>query len=228
MHRSALEDVLQLAEIAGPRVLQEQLLGVGRELEVRRAELCEHLVGEREKVLSTFAQRRQRHANGTDPVVEVGAKLLLSNGGEQGVMSRREEAHVDRTLADVAHATEPLLFESLEELGLDLEIDVADLVEKERAAIRGLEQSLLRSVRAGERAALVTKELRLDELPGKACAVDVDEWCAAPRADLVNAARKHALTGAGLAEQEHCAVDVAELFDLLLDSFHRARAGLKR
>ena len=56
---------------------------------------------------------------------------------------------------------------------------VADLVEEERAAVRGLELADAPLVGAGERAALVAEELALEELVRDRRAVERDERAAA-------------------------------------------------
>src|SRR5262249_61148186 len=92
------------------------------------------------------------------------------------------EPDVAPPVADVAEPAETSALEDLEELGLDLNVDVADLVEKQRPPVRGLEEAGLRRDRAGERALLVAEELRLEQLPRQAGAVQVQEDLVAARA----------------------------------------------
>ena len=56
-----------------------------------------------------------------------------------------------------------LLLQHAQQLRLQLERDVADLVEKQRAAVRQLEAADPLRDRAGERAALVAEELALQQ-----------------------------------------------------------------
>ena len=55
------------------------------------------------------------------------------------------ELHVHLAVAHVAQAAEALLLEDLQQLGLDLRVEVADLVEEHDAAVGHLEQALLAS-----------------------------------------------------------------------------------
>ena len=62
-----------------------------------------------------------------------------------------------------------------QQLPLDAAADVADLVEKERAAGGLLEQATPRAGRSGEAAAGVAEELALEDALGDGAAVDGDE-----------------------------------------------------
>jgi hypothetical protein len=59
------------------------------------------------------------------------------------------------------------LLKRAEQLGLKRERELGDLVEQQRAAVRGAEQPLARSGRAGEAALLVTEQHRLQHGLGK-------------------------------------------------------------
>ena len=108
-----------------------------------------------------------------------------------------------RTRAVAADALELALLQHAQELRLQLERELADLVEEERAAVGELEAPVRRCSRAGEGALLVAEELALDERRRERRAVDRDERPAAARARLVDRARDELLAGAGLAEEQH-------------------------
>jgi hypothetical protein len=67
------------------------------------------------------------------------------------------------------------LLENAEQLDLDRKRKLADLVEKERAAVGELETAAAPFVGAGEGAALVAEKFALDDRLGKGGAVDRDE-----------------------------------------------------
>src|SRR4029450_12560564 len=72
--------------------------------------------------------------------------------------------------ADRARAAEPLelpLLQELQQLALDLERQVADLVEEQRTAARRLDAADLLLDRAGEGAALIAEQLRLEDAGGQ-------------------------------------------------------------
>src|SRR5262249_12956821 len=128
-------------------------------------------------------------------VAEAAAALSF----EEVLMRRRDQPHVHRAVARFAEAAEALLFENLQQLRLHLQIDVADLVEEHRAAMRGLEQTVLGADRAGERATLVAEELRFKELLRQAGAIQIDERLAGAWTLIVNPARENPFACAGLA-----------------------------
>ena len=98
---------------------------------------------------------------------------------------------------------------------------VADLVEKQRAAARGLDAADLLLDGAGEGAALVAEQLRFDDAGGQARAIDGDEGALVELRAIVDGARRQLLAGAGLAGDEHGGVDLGELADLLEDAGER-------
>ena len=78
--------------------------------------------------------------------------------------------------------------------------------------------------RAGERAALVAEELRLDERLGDRAAVDDEERLVAPVARLVDRARDALLAGAALARDEHRGPGAGDALRQLEDAAHRLGA----
>src|SRR5262249_5141577 len=102
-----------------------------------------------------------------------------------------------------ADALEHLLLEDAQQLGLQLERQVADLVEEERAAVRELETPDALGDGARERAALVPEELALQQAGGNGGAVDRDEGALAALSRVVDGPRDQLLAGSGLAQDEH-------------------------
>ena len=122
-------------------------------------------------------------------------------------------------------AAEPLelaLLQHAQQLHLGGELDVADLVEKQRAAFGELEAPLLARVGAGERPLLVAEELRLDQRVRQRAAADLDERLLRARRVVVDGVRDQLLAGAGFAAQQHRRARPRHLGDLLVDPLHRA------
>ena len=90
-----------------------------------------------------------------------------------------------------------------QQLGLQIEAQVADLVEEQRAAGRQLELAELLLVRAGERAALVAEQRAFDELVRNRRQVDGDERRVAAARLAVQQPREQLLAGSALAEDQH-------------------------
>src|SRR5439155_2580690 len=127
------------------------------------------------------------------PRPDAGLQVLVGRGDQPDV-------HPDRRVtADALHL---LLLDRAQELGLGLERHVADLVEEERAAVRGLELALAPGDRAGERAPLVAEELALDQLLAERRAVHLDQRLRAPRAPVVDRVGDELLPRAARAADE--------------------------
>ena len=80
-------------------------------------------------------------------------------------------------------------------------------------------------VGAGERAADVAEQLRLEQRLGDRRAVDLDERHVALRAAVVNGARDELLAGAGLAGDEHRALGIGDALGPADDLLHRPAAA---
>src|SRR5262249_24514686 len=143
--RRALEDVAQLADVAGPRVRHQAAHGArgedgGPSTELGR-DADEEVFGERGQVLAPVPARDPWQRYGVDPVVEVAAEGLAPDVLREVLGRGRDEPDARAPVAALSEPPEPPLLEDLQELGLNREVDVADLVEKERAAVGGLEEA---------------------------------------------------------------------------------------
>ena len=75
----------------------------------------------------------------------------------------RDQTDIDRQRLRSADAFKLTLLQHAQQLHLNCRTQIADLVEKQCAAIRQLETTLVRLRRRSKRALLVTKQLRLDQ-----------------------------------------------------------------
>ena len=93
------------------------------------------MLDEQRDVAAALAQRRHVHADDREAVVEVLAERLLRDLGAQVAVGRGDDAHVDllvRVGADLAHRA---LVEHAQQRRLQVERQLADLVEEDRAAV---------------------------------------------------------------------------------------------
>ncbi len=128
-----------------------------------------------------LAQRRHLDGDHGEAVEEVLAKTALAGQVGEVSVRRGDHAHVDAEGVLAPHALEGLLLQHAQHLGLGHQAHVADLVEEERAPVGALEASAAPADGAGEGAALVAEQLRLDQLLGDGRAVHLDEGPRAPR-----------------------------------------------
>ena len=107
----------------------------------------------------------------------------------------------------LADAPDLARLDGAEELRLELDGQLAHLVEEHRTAVGGLERADAIAVGAREAAAQVPEELGLDQVRADGAAVDDDERLLGARAPLADLVRDELLAGAALALDED--VDVA-------------------
>src|SRR5512143_2243715 len=116
------------------------------------------MVREEHDIVRTVAQRRQRDRDDVEPIVQVLAELAALHRASEIHVRRGDDAHVDRDRFGAADPPRPTLLEYAQQLALKTKRQVTDLVEEERAAVRGLEQAGLRRDSVGEGAALVAEQ----------------------------------------------------------------------
>ena len=204
-HR-ALDDIGQLAHVARPRVRAQAGARVVAEAPRRHAVVGAHagqeVLGERDDVAAALAQRRQRHREHGQAMVEILAEAPLADGDAQVLVGRRHDPHVHGLVARGAEPPHHAVLQHLEELGLQRLRQQPDLVEEDRAAVGGLEEPGLRAPRVREGAPLEAEHLGLEQGLGDRRAVHVHERPIGARAGPVDHPREEALAGAGLALDE--------------------------
>src|SRR5207248_2629372 len=104
-------------------------------------------------VVEPIAQRRKLNFHGVQAVEQILAEAALRDLLVQAGIGGREEAHVRPLYLARAHRRELAGLQHPQELRLLLRRHVADLVEKERAAVSHLEGAGAVRLRVGERAA---------------------------------------------------------------------------
>ena len=137
--------------------------------------LREERLGDDEHVVAAIAQRRQEQVHDVEAVVEILAEAARADLVLEDAVRRGDDADVDLLGLAVADAVDDALLQRAEELHLEVQRELADLVEEERALVGDLELARARRDGARERALHVAEELALDEVLGDGAAVDDDE-----------------------------------------------------
>src|SRR5262249_49146602 len=145
------------------------------------------------------AQRGQAQRENREPMVEILPEIALADRLRQVDVARADDPDVDRLSMGAAEAPHRALLEHLEQLGLQRLGQETDLVEEDRAAMRGLEEPGLGASRVGVRAALVAEQLGFQEGLRNRGAVDVDERPRGSGAGSVQQTGQEPLAGAGVA-----------------------------
>ena len=178
----------------------------GRQVDValvRLVDAVQKVQRERADVFAPLGQRRQADRDHVEPVEQVTPEVAARHLDRQVAVRRRDQPHVHRQLALAAEPHDRALLQGAQQLGLHQQRQLADLVEKDRAAVGLLEPAGARGVGAGEGAAVVAEEFGFEQRLGDGGAVDLDERRVAAAAREVHGACEQLLAGARFAEQQH-------------------------
>src|SRR5262249_25552971 len=201
--RGALDHVVELPDVTGPRVGADG--GASGAIErldrqaVRGARPGQKAISESVDVASPLAEWRHIERQHGETMVEVLAKAALADGHSQILVGRDQDRHAHRLGSGGTETAYTSFFHRLQELGLKSWGEEADLVEEQCAVVGRLEQTRLALPGVGERAALVAEQFCFEEWLGDGGAVDVDEWAVRPRSGAMNEAREQPLACSRLA-----------------------------
>ena len=115
---------------------------------------------------------------------------------------RRDDPDIHGQGLPASHPEELLALEDPQQFRLEVEGELAHLVEEERAAVGEVEEPLGRPVGSGERAALEAEELALEERLGERCAIEGYEVRVAPGREPVERAGEELLSRAALPREQ--------------------------
>ena len=131
---------------------------------------------------------------------EIGAKRVVLDHVVELAVRRRDDPHVDREFLVVANGEHPPLLEHAQQLRLEIQLEIADLIEKEDAAAGGANQPWPLAFRARERAAAVAEQLAFRQAGADRAAVHRDERShPATRIEAMDRPRGDFLASASLA-----------------------------
>src|SRR5262249_10030668 len=160
--------VAELADVPGPLVLLEEVCGGWRQAAHPLPELPVEAVdeegGENGNIPLALAERGQANRHHLQSIEEILAELPRTDCLIEIAMRGGDHPHVDADIRQTADALEGLLLEKPEELCLQRHRHLADLVEEHRSPVGRFEQPPLLLPGVGKRAALMAKELALEQL----------------------------------------------------------------
>jgi hypothetical protein len=202
-----LHRVRQFADVPAPRMREERRArvwreGLGRQA-VLRTGLREEVLGKEDRVVAALPEGRQVEGHDREPVIEILAEVTGAHRGQQVLVARGDDPDVNRLGARGAEPTDGTVLQDLQELGLEIVRQHGDLVEKERASVRRLEQAGSRLPRIRECPPLKAEHLGLEQGLGDRGTVRVDERLPHAWARVVEGARQQALADARLPLDEH-------------------------
>ena len=217
----------QLPHVSRPGVTDDRLQRLGGEvahrLGVLLGELAQKTQRQHRDVRHALTQGRRPKLHHAQPKIEVLAKLAVADHLLQVFVRRRDDSHVRHQRLVAADPLEGALAEKPQQLDLRRLVDIADLVEEQRAALGLLEPPDATLVRAGECPLLVAEQLALKQRRRQRSAVHSNHRTPRARAKLVDRLGQKLLAGAALALDQDSRPRRRHLPDDVHHLLHRLR-----
>jgi hypothetical protein len=150
-------------------------------------------------ILPPVAQRRHLDLHHPQAIVEVRAEPSLAHPLLEGLIGRSDDTDIHFAVPKSPQSPNRLVLQQLEQLALNCDVDLPDLVQKKRAAVRRLHEPELALARIGEGTPLVAEQLGLEKVRRDGRAVQLDEGVLAARSVEMYGPRNEFLAGSGLA-----------------------------
>ena len=179
-------------------------------------------------ILAAVTQGREMDFNGIQAKEEILAK---SAGGGFGVdvgVGGRENSHIDAPRRGRADALEIPGFQDAQEFRLQVERDVGDFVQKQRAAVREFEPPNAVGTRIGEGALDVAEELAFENAFGETAGIHGYHWLRRARRQSMKGSSDNFFARAVLAGDQNVGIRRANLPNQLEDRSHGGRLREKR
>jgi len=209
------DNIFELADISGPGMLQENSLRAAREardiLSVGVVVFLQEELNEKRNIFESFGERWNANLNGGEAIEKIFAESSGKNFGAQVTIGCGDQPDGDLLDFGRADALNFAVLNHTEKLRLYRQGSLANLIEKNRAAVGVFEEARAGVGCAGERAANMTKELALEKRVDQSGAIADRKALLRYRADLVNGARDEFFAGASGSDQQNVRV-VASYF----------------
>src|SRR3970282_2003181 len=185
----------------------------------------QQVLAEQHTTAVALAPRRNVDRDFADAIVQIVAELARGHGFAEILVRRTDDSYVHGDFGTPADALDRPLLQEAQKLCLKSKRHVADLVEKQRPAVRDLDlaEGLLGGAR--ESALLEAEQLRLEQRFRDRGAVDRDEGSVRARAQSVDGLREQLLARAALALQQCGRVRRRHFLDYPADFEHVVARG---
>src|SRR5437763_11904060 len=135
--------------------------------------------------------------------IEVFAKITFAVGGFEIAVGRGDHSHIHFKLLIAADRTYLFFLQEAEELGLQVERQLPDLIEKHSTAVGGLKKANLGTHGAGKSALFVSEQLALNQRWNQRAAINCDKLAVGKGSTKVNRPRNQSLAGSAFAGDPH-------------------------
>src|SRR5215467_9851962 len=202
----SFDEVLQFPNVPWPGVSHQRIDRLGRDivdslvhpLSVERGKVP----GQLGNVLGALAQGGNVDRKHVQAVEEILAKCSLLDHGAQITMRGGDHADIDLVRVVAAKPLEFLLLQDPKQFCLELERNVADLVEKQRALVRQFEAPRLLGDRPRKGSLFVPEKLALQQTERYRGTIQLDEGSLPAPAQIVDGARNEFFAGSRLAQDQ--------------------------
>ncbi|EXI71617.1 MAG: hypothetical protein AW10_04272 [Candidatus Accumulibacter appositus] len=171
--------------------------------EATARDAIEQGLGQQQDVITALPQRWQVDREDIQPVEQVLPEQTCAHHFGQWTMGGGDDPDFGLAQFRGTHPAIGASFQQPQQLDLDRERDVAQFVEKQRAARRRLDQSGRACRRAGEGTALMAKQSALEQRFRQSRAINGNEGLFGAPAELMNGIGDQLLAGTRLPLQQH-------------------------
>ncbi len=165
-------------------------------------------------VFPPFAQWGNPNREHIQPVEKIGAELLLLHQSTEVSIGGGDQARVRREGARTSQAFELALLQDAQQFGLQLERNLADLVQEDGSAIGQLKAADALRDGAGESAALMSEEFTFQQSGRNGGTVQLDEGTGMPRAEVMQSTGDQLFARPSLAIDKDGGIGGGNGFDL--------------
>ena len=199
---AAAQHVLQFSDIARPVIglqgLQVRLGNAHHSLVHFLIEAIQEILCEGYDILGAFPQRRYPNDEYFEPEIEVLPKQTFPDHGLKITVGGCDDAGLQGDRLDVAYSLEFSFLQNPQQLGLEIEREFADLIEKHRTAARKFQFAHLAMGSSRKSSFLVSEQFALQKVSDNGRTIDGDEGLIRGRL-LVNCPSDKFLAGSGFA-----------------------------
>src|SRR5438105_3267417 len=157
---------------------------------------------ERWNIIDTLAKWRHGNRKYVDPIIQIGPESALLNHGGQIAMCGSDQSNIDANRAAASKSFELAFLNHPQQLGLELQRNVADFIQQKSSLVRQLKPPDSLRQRTGERAFLMSEKLTLEQSRRNCSAVDLYKFPVASRAALMNRVSENFFAGTSLSEKQ--------------------------
>ena len=115
-------------------------------------------------ITAAIAQGWRPKLHHVQPVIKILTKIVFLDGLDNVAIGRSNNSDVDALFFIAAHSRERAVFKKTKQLGLQRPAHIADLIEKNGAAIRFLHTTGLSAQRPGKGTFLVTEQFTFQQV----------------------------------------------------------------